>query len=75
MWGEEREGWAVSTKCAILYRFIPGIKLGIEGRRKRKKKKKGKGKEKRAQFFRGKKGRKKRKRPAKSEEEGINQHK
>ena len=38
-------------KSVQFYRFIPGIKLGIEGRRKRKKKKKGKGKEKRAQFY------------------------
>ena len=47
--GKERKKGSKYKVCNF-YRFIPGIKLGIEGKGKRKRKKKGKGKEKRAQI-------------------------
>ena len=65
--GEDREGWVISTTCAILYRFIPVIKLGIgkrEGEEEEKRRKERRGK--RAQI-QGKKERKV-KGSAKSEE-------
>ena len=47
MRGEDREGWAISTTCAILYRFIPVIKVRYwereeEEEEKRRKERRGK---------------------------------
>ena len=50
-------------KSVQFYRFIPGIKLGIEGRRKRKKKEERKGKGKARAIFLGEKREKKEKDP------------
>ena len=38
--GEDREGWVISTTCAIFNRFIPVIKLGI-GEREEEEEEKG----------------------------------
>ena len=59
--GKERKKGSKYKVCNF-YRFIPGIKLGIEGKGKRKRKKKGKGKEKHAQIL-GEKKREKRENP------------
>ena len=68
MRGEDREGWAISTTCAILYRFIPVIKVRYwEREEEEEEKEERKGEEKRAQI-REKKRKKKSERSAKSEE-------
>ena len=54
--GKERKKGSKYKVCNF-YRFIPGIKLGIEGKGKRKRKRKGKGKEKARAIFRGRKER------------------
>ena len=56
--GEDREGWVISTTCAILYRFIPVIKLGIGEREGEEEEKRRKGKERKARANLGKKERK-----------------
>ena len=62
--GKERKKGSKYKVCNF-YRFIPGIKLGIEGKEKRKKKEKGEGEGKRAQSLgRKKRGGKEEKQPA-----------
>ena len=66
--GEDREGWVISTTCAILYRFIPVIKLGIgkrEGEEEEKRRKERRGK---ARANSREKKKEKSERSAKSEE-------
>ena len=60
--GEEREGKGSKYKrVQFLYRFIPGIKLGIGKEEEEEEREERKGKEKRARIFREKKEEKKRK--------------
>ena len=57
---EDREGWAISTTCAILYRFIPVYKVRYwKRKRKRKRKRRKERKGKARANSRGKKERKK----------------